>query len=759
MLHRGLLMAAIAAAIFTAAAALPTGGVLAGQLLTNGDFSSGMAGWRAESRTVTLKIDAQSDRAHSGVKMELVGSRLKGNASISQEIQINLQPGEKSTLSFSWRKNWKGAEPKEQSATVQIIRPDGKAVDVWSDVSISSADVWNAVSIDASSFIDREGIYSVRFSASFESGGGNGAASLISYDSISFNAPLVLSQPRTIILSPTGSSTLHGDIEPVIGVTSGSFPISKVELALVRLKDGFYWNGGAWVPSESWVDAKILSGRGTKSATWYYSWSLPTADGEKFEVLARGTDVAGNKEWTRAVSPSVDTVAPSGAIFINDAASYTRSNRVRIDVRITGATGMRFSADGGKTWSKWETFRESIEIPLPRGDGMKIVTGEFRDDFGNFYKTSDNIVFDTTPPVTKMTYPAPGANNVKSSTTIGAVFYEEMSGTSFKNDGTEAGSTFYVKRGSTWVPGSVIYDNATKTAKFIPDSPLEEGTTYGVYLTGVEDAAGNRLAANYSWSFTIAGTSKLSLSGRVTKASGGKIADGDGSVELSVPADAVKADAIARVDEVKEAEAPSLTGLMRFSGIYIIGLDDLKLLKPATFRVKYQPSEGIDSSTIQIFAYDKANGQWKPLDTRLDFTANAAAASVNGSTLLVVASRADSGAPTTAILDPTGYSVLSGSVRAIIGLSSDDISVSRVEVAIVRLKDGFYWDGSTWSASESWMAARIINGKGTKGAAWSYTWSLPPADGQKYRILARSIDGSGNRELDPAVAYVEMSGK
>lgn len=759
MLLRKLLPVAITAVALSATTALLPGVASGGQLLTNGDFADGISGWRAESRTAIVKADPQGNRERGSAKIELLGSRLKGNASISQEIPFKLHPGDKAYVSFSWRKNWRGAAPKEQTASVQIVRPDGKAIEIWSDDSISSADTWYSNNVDVSNFIQLEGRYAIRLSAAFENGGGSGAGNEIWYDDVSLSAPGILSQPQTTILAPTGSTALNGDIQPIMGITNGDAAISKVELAFVRTRDGYYWNGSAWVPAESWTEARIISGRGKTSATWYYAWQLPTADGEKFELSVRATDSAGNREWSRSVGLVIDTVAPTGSIYINDAASYTKRRHVKIDNRITGATQMRFSVDGGLTWSKWRDFGEYVELELAEGDGGKIITGEFRDDLGNTYKTSDNIVLDTTPPVTKMTYPSPGANNVKPSTTIGAVFYEEMNGTSFKNDGTEAGSTFYVKRGSAWVPGSVVYDNATKTAKFIPDAPLEEGTTYDVYLTGVKDAAGNRLAADYSWSFTTSGTSKLSLSGRVTRTSGGKIADGDGLVEVNVPAEAVKADSTIAVNEIKEQDAPNLTGLTRFSGIYKLGPEGLKFSKPAILRVKYQPLEGIDASTIHVFFYDKSTGQWNPVDTRLDFTANAASASVNGSVLFVVAARVDSEPPATSILDPTGYTVLSGPMRMITGISSDDLSVSRVEVAIVRLKDGFYWDGSSWSASESWMAARILFGKGTKSASWSYTWSLPPADGQKYRLMARSVDGSGNREPSPAAAYVEMAGK
>ncbi|MCL5292115.1 MAG: Ig-like domain-containing protein [Actinobacteria bacterium] len=731
----------------------------ASQLITNGYFTDGLNGWRVASRLAKVKAEVAGNRGPGSVKLELMGGRLRGEASISQDIPVKLSPGSKASISFSWRKNWLGAAPAEQSAVIQIIQPDGKAVDVWSDKVASSADTWHSTTVDVANAIGKEGNYAIRLAANFENGAGAGAGNQVSFDDVSFSVPTISSEPRTTILAPTGLTTLSGSNQVVAGVTNDDATVSKVELAFRREGDGYYWNGNSWSLSESWVPAKIITGQGTKGATWSYNWPLPTSDGEKFKLLASAEDAAGNREWSRSIDLKVDTVAPTGAIYINDAASYTRSRQVKIDNQVTGASQMRFSIDGGLSWSKWRQFAQSVEMELPAGDGSKVVTGEFRDDVGNTFKVSDNIALDTTPPVTRMTFPPPGASKVKPSSTIGAVFYEEMNGATFKNDGTESGSTFYVKQGSAWMPGSVIYDDGTRTAKFIPASPLAEGTMYTAYLTGVEDAAGNRLAANYSWSFTTAGSSKLSLSSVITKASGGKISDGSGLIELTIPPEAVGFDVTVSLTEVKEEEAPKTTGLTRFSGVYKLGPDSIKLLKQALLRVKYQPVEGVDESIIRVFVYDKEAQQWTVAPSRLDVTANTASTSADKAILFTVAARADSEPPTTTILNPTGSTVLSGKTQAIVGAATDDFSVSRVEVAIVRLKDGFYWNGNSWSASESWVAARIINGRGTKSASWSYNWPLPIADGRNYRILARSIDGGGNREQNPAAAYVEMAGK
>jgi hypothetical protein len=55
------------------------------------------------------------------------------------------------------------------------------------------------------------------------------------------------------------------------------------------------------------------------------------------------------------------------------------------------------------------------------------------------------------------------------------------------------------------VTGTVTYDAPTKTATLTPSANLASSTTYTATITiGVEDAAGNPLASNYTWSFTTA---------------------------------------------------------------------------------------------------------------------------------------------------------------------------------------------------------------------------------------------------------------
>ena len=50
----------------------------------------------------------------------------------------------------------------------------------------------------------------------------------------------------------------------------------------------------------------------------------------------------------------------------------------------------------------------------------------------------------------------------------------------------------------------MTYDSATNTAMFTPGSPLAFSTSYTATVSGATNAAGQSMAAPYSWTFTTA---------------------------------------------------------------------------------------------------------------------------------------------------------------------------------------------------------------------------------------------------------------
>ncbi|MCU0379586.1 MAG: DUF4082 domain-containing protein [Chitinophagaceae bacterium] len=109
---------------------------------------------------------------------------------------------------------------------------------------------------------------------------------------------------------------------------------------------------------------------------------------------------------------------------------------------------------------------------------------------------------DQTAPTVTSTSPASGATGVSQGVTISAFFSESLSAS------TVNGTNVFIRNGATAVPATVGYTSGSQQLTLAPSSALLAGTTYTVTLkggaSGIKDAAGNALAADYTWSFTTA---------------------------------------------------------------------------------------------------------------------------------------------------------------------------------------------------------------------------------------------------------------
>ena len=113
-----------------------------------------------------------------------------------------------------------------------------------------------------------------------------------------------------------------------------------------------------------------------------------------------------------------DTAAPTGTAQVNGGAGSTNSTSATLTLSATNPTpgdpvlDMRFSTDGGSTWSAPVAFATTANISLPAGDGVKTVLAQFRNGAGAWSDpASDTITLDTTAPtVTAAPTPAFVAN-------------------------------------------------------------------------------------------------------------------------------------------------------------------------------------------------------------------------------------------------------------------------------------------------------------------------------------------------------------
>ncbi|PKP02211.1 MAG: hypothetical protein CVU11_12560 [Bacteroidetes bacterium HGW-Bacteroidetes-6] len=118
-----------------------------------------------------------------------------------------------------------------------------------------------------------------------------------------------------------------------------------------------------------------------------------------------------------------------------------------------------------------------------------IATGCRKDDFDETVGVCPTVIATT---------PSDGATSVPLTQTISVTFNEKMNAASITP------SSFIVK-GANVVSGTITYNDSTAT--FNPDNDLEVNTTYsGCITTNVCDENGNKIQANYVWTFSTGTT-------------------------------------------------------------------------------------------------------------------------------------------------------------------------------------------------------------------------------------------------------------
>ncbi len=755
---KSLLNAIALTVIFALAIALAPQTASANQLILNGSFDNNLSGWVLKDINKGIKTswDSVGCTNSGSLRFYIPGRRDRGKAIATQQVNIPIPAKVSGSISFAFKKNWRAIAPVSQRLYVNLIKPDKTTVTIWEEKNPSDDNIWITQSVDITGYLDQSGLYAVSFGAAFENGNSRDAATYAWFDDIELNISNVGTKPKTSILNPTGTSKITGRNCAINGIATDDTGVNNVAVAIVRLYDNTWWNGNSWVKQKSWNPATIISGINGCSVTWSYPWPLPTSDSGSFEILARATDTMGNRE----VFPvedfvTVDNVGPVGNIYLDDGASYTNKKKVHINIAVSGANQMCFSPDNGITWTNWESFETTKTLTLPKGDGAKVVSARFKDDSGNTYRVSSSINLDTKPPVAKQVFPAPNDAKVLPGSVVSVIFYKGVDPSSLKNDGSEPGSTFYIKQGSRWIAANVTYDDKSKTAKLLPREKLDNGTSYTVYLTtGIKDLAGNPLAANYSWSFVTTGTYKSSTKS-IIGSSGGKIEDNNQTIALEIPKGALPKDTEIKIDELRGKQVPGTNGATRYSGVYQFSPKQLTLSTPATLTIKYKRDESPNPTSLRLVFYDEGQKKWEQIGNEsIDLVSNQITAQITNFSVVTVISLSDIKPPTTAILSPTGASNISGDAVTIYGISSDDKGVSSVEVAIVNKSDNSYWNGHGWQNSEAWNKANITRGQGKKEAIWSYLWVLPKDRNKEYEIRARATDSSGNTE--PNLASVQV---
>ena len=123
-------------------------------------------------------------------------------------------------------------------------------------------------------------------------------------------------------------------------------------------------------------------------------------------------------------------------------------------------------------------------------------------DHGDWADAQVSCSGDTTAPTVTTVTPASGATAIAIGTNVSAVFSEAMNGSTV----TGTNVTLVPQGSSTPVAGALTYDSGTRTVTLDPTANLVPSTVYTATIKGgsggVQDLAGNPMAADRVWTFT-----------------------------------------------------------------------------------------------------------------------------------------------------------------------------------------------------------------------------------------------------------------
>lgn len=219
------------------------------------------------------------------------------------------------------------------------------------------------------------------------------------------------------------------------------------------------------VPADSAADVAANS---RISATFSEPMDAATLTATSFTVATGGNPVPGTVSYDAASRTAIFTPSTPALLAVNT--SYTATIG-------TAATDVAGNALAGNT----------ATIPAAGDHVWTFATGAAADG--------------TAPTVTVLS-PTDGATAVCRTSGVNATFSEPMDAS------TIDATSFTVTENGTAVPGSVGYDAASRVATFVPTAAtgFTASTVFVATVVsgaaGVQDVAGNALAADRTWSFT-----------------------------------------------------------------------------------------------------------------------------------------------------------------------------------------------------------------------------------------------------------------
>jgi hypothetical protein len=325
--------------------------------------------------------------------------------------------------------------------------------------------------------------------------------------------------PTVTTVSPASGATSVSPTTTVTATFSEAMDASTVTATNVELRNA----------SNVLIAASVAYNATTNVVTLTPTAALAGSTGHTATIKVGVKDLAGNalataRVWsftTAAVDstpPTVTAITPaSGATGVSRTTTVTATFSEAMDATtISGSTFvLRNSANTviGAAVAYNATTRVATLTPTAALAGSTVFTATVsgvKDAAGNTLATNrvwsfTTVAADTTAPTISSTAPANGATNASAGTNVTATFSEAMDAT------TVSSSTFELRTAANvLVPATVSY--SAQVATLNPTADLVEGASYTATMRGgatdprVKDVAGNAMAANQVWTFTVLNT-------------------------------------------------------------------------------------------------------------------------------------------------------------------------------------------------------------------------------------------------------------
>lgn len=351
-----------------------------------------------------------------------------------------------------------------------------------------------------------------------------------------------------------------------------------------------------------------------------YFWSIRTIDGAftpSEEAVERQfiIDTTPPSVASVNIDPAIAGIGAVVTVVLNFEEKVGVDNTVNPTVTFTPKNGGTTIPLGqlsysGTIWTGKVTISASTT-----SDTMHIGVSGAQDLQGNVMVAAANVgsfIVDTNIPAVTSTIPTDGQKGVTSSIQLQAVFSKAL------DPNTLSEQTFTLRRTDTGasITGTPAYEAGTNTATFT-QSGLDSDVTYEATIgAAVTDAVGNRLSADFRWSFTTAI--------QVSKASGGRITND--AISLYIPPNAFATEGTeVSIEEVSVDSTTLVTskfvGVKSLQNITLLGpavrftpeTETLDAKKPGTLTIKYGSQPGlssVDESKLAIFRETDTAGTW-----------------------------------------------------------------------------------------------------------------------------------------------------